>query len=240
MRKVIRMEAEIARLKQDLKKDRKFQTDLKKMNSKEWSVAETIHQRTEWLRSVGYQIDETEYTKMFVSDLHRSLWWRLVETGLYIGMLGTMFARYGTSWITAVGSGIGVYALSLSLTSMYHLFAFLGKLYVAEASLEVRQWVLPVMVITAIIGGFIPGMISINAVFIIDEYSETRNISDKNWTYHFNEDKTVTLTKYLGEGEEVNVPEKYMNHMVTCIGARAFADCDSLKSVKIPESVTRI
>ena len=60
VRKVIRMEAEIARLKQDLKKDRKFQTDLKKMNSKEWSVAETIHQRTEWLRSVGYQIDEQQ------------------------------------------------------------------------------------------------------------------------------------------------------------------------------------
>ena len=51
------MDAEIARLKQDLKNDRKFRAVLKRMNSKEWSITETIHQRTEWLRSAGYQID---------------------------------------------------------------------------------------------------------------------------------------------------------------------------------------
>lgn len=62
---------------------------------------------------------------MFVSDLHRSLLWRLVLMGVYFGLLWTMFARYGTSLITAItaaGGGVGVYALSMSLTSTY-LFA---------------------------------------------------------------------------------------------------------------------
>ena len=63
------MEAEIARLKQDLKVDREIRKVLKKINSKEGSIAETIHQRTEWLQSAGYQIDETEYTEMFVIDV---------------------------------------------------------------------------------------------------------------------------------------------------------------------------
>ena len=129
VRKAIRMEAEIARLKQDLKVDREIRKVLKKINSKEGSIAETIHQRTEWLQSAGYQIDETEYTEMFVSDLHRSLLWRLVLLGVIFGLVGTMFAREGISLITATGGGVGTFAMSMSMRSVYRFLAFLGKVY---------------------------------------------------------------------------------------------------------------
>lgn len=235
------MEAEIARLKQDLKKDKKLRTDLKKVSSKEWSLAETLHQRTEWLRSAGYQIDETEYAKVFVSDLHRSLWWRPVLLGVCFGIMGVMFARYGTSWVLLSGGGIGVGALSQPLIGAYRLLVYFGDIYEAETSLKIRPWVLPAMMITAVIGGFVLGMVLYNTALTVHEYTETGSISDKNWEYHFNtEDKTVTIAKYLGEGEEMSVPEKYRNRMVTCIGAHAFAGCTSLRSVIIPNSVTEI
>lgn len=137
VRKVIRMEAEIARLKQDLKVDREIRKELKKINSKEGSIAETIHQRTEWLQSAGYQIDETEYTEMFVSDLHRSLLWRLVLLGVIFGLVGIMFAREGISLITAAGGGVGTFAMSMSMRSVYRFLAFLGKVYEEEVSLKV-------------------------------------------------------------------------------------------------------
>ena len=201
------MEAEIARLKQDLKVDREIRKVLKKINSKEGSIAETIHQRTEWLQSAGYQIDETEYTEMFVSELHRSLLWRLVLLGVIFGLVGTMFAREGISLITAAGGGVGTFAMSMSMRSVYRFLAFLGKVYEEEVSLKVRQWVFPVIFITSIVVGLIPGIIFSDVSYKIDEYRETGSITEKNWVYHFNEDKTVTLTKYLGKGGEVNVPE---------------------------------
>ena len=66
---------------------------------------------------------------MFVSDLHRSLLWRLVLLGVIFGLVGTMFAREGISLITAAGGGVGTFAMSMSMRSVYRFLAFLGKVY---------------------------------------------------------------------------------------------------------------
>ena len=61
-------------------------------------------------------------------------------------------------------------------------------------------------------------------------------------SYVVNEDgKTVTVVDYNTFcGDEVVIPEKINGKRVTVIGERAFQDCDSLKSVSIPEGVTLV
>ena len=48
------------------------------------------------------------------------------------------------------------------------------------------------------------------------------------------------VTYYTGTDTEVVIPESYAGKRVTSIGYRAFYGCDSLTSITIPNSVTRI
>lgn len=54
------------------------------------------------------------------------------------------------------------------------------------------------------------------------------------------EDLTVTITKYLGEAEDVVIPSEIDGFTVTAIGLQAFNGCDSIISLVIPDSVTVI
>lgn len=62
-----------------------------------------------------------------------------------------------------------------------------------------------------------------------------------DYTYTVNEDgNSVTITKYTGKGEEVNIPSEIEGKKVVSIGEKAFMGCSSLTSVTIPDSVTSI
>ena len=50
----------------------------------------------------------------------------------------------------------------------------------------------------------------------------------------------ITIKKFIGSETEAIIPEKIDGKKVTEIGDRAFYQCDSLKSVTIPNSVTSI
>lgn len=54
------------------------------------------------------------------------------------------------------------------------------------------------------------------------------------------ESESVTITKYIGAGGAVEIPNTLGGKPVTSIGNDAFAYCKSLTSVTIPKSVTII
>ncbi len=60
------------------------------------------------------------------------------------------------------------------------------------------------------------------------------------YEYSVLDDVTVEITFYSGSDLESDIPETINGKMVTSIGEGAFADCDSLRNVTIPESVKNI
>ena len=61
-----------------------------------------------------------------------------------------------------------------------------------------------------------------------------------DFQYSVLDDGTVEITKYTGSAEKVDIPEKIDGKSVTSIGDYAFDDCESFKSITIPDSVTSI
>ena len=55
-----------------------------------------------------------------------------------------------------------------------------------------------------------------------------------------NDDNTYTVSGYEGNHNEVVIPTTYNEKPVTSIGAEAFSNCYSLRSVTIPNSITSI
>jgi hypothetical protein len=60
------------------------------------------------------------------------------------------------------------------------------------------------------------------------------------FNYTDNGDGTVTVTGYTGGGEHVFIPHKLGGHKVSAIGAWAFNENSSLKSLTLPQSVNSI
>ncbi len=65
----------------------------------------------------------------------------------------------------------------------------------------------------------------------------------KNWKYHLNEEgkqKYATIWGYLGNDTVIDIPSQIGEYQVKVIGNEAFADCTSLVSVTISQSVVEI
>ena len=77
------------------------------------------------------------------------------------------------------------------------------------------------------------------ALMPMTAFAETT--TDGNFEYSVSEETNeVTITKYIGSGGAVEIPEKIDGKTVTVIGKFAFSYCTSIKSVTIPEGVTSI
>jgi hypothetical protein len=72
--------------------------------------------------------------------------------------------------------------------------------------------------------------------------AETYAVKTKgNYQYEVNEDKkTVKIVKYTGKAENLTIPNKIAGKKVTIIGGDAFAECNTLKSIKISEGIETI
>ena len=80
----------------------------------------------------------------------------------------------------------------------------------------------------------------VNAQDDTNNEQQTAN-AENGFEYAVNEDgESVTLTKYSGSDTEVIIPSELGGKPVTEIGIFAFALCDSLTEVTIPEGVTSI
>lgn len=73
--------------------------------------------------------------------------------------------------------------------------------------------------------------------------------SPQDYTYTKNSDGTITIATYLGNGENIRIPDQIDGRHVTAISEApgyypgdpgAFSDCDTVRTVTIPEGVTRI
>lgn len=53
-------------------------------------------------------------------------------------------------------------------------------------------------------------------------------------------DGVAELVRYTGNGQEVEIPDKYEDYEVASIGARAFYNCSNLKKVILPSSVVAL
>lgn len=58
--------------------------------------------------------------------------------------------------------------------------------------------------------------------------------------YSVNNDNTVTITAYKGNGGNIIIPSEIEEKPVIVIGSSAFKDCTNLIDIKIPDSVITI
>ncbi len=65
-------------------------------------------------------------------------------------------------------------------------------------------------------------------------------IPPDDFEYKYNDDGTVTITKYVGISIEVNIPPKIEGCVVTNIGEDTFEGCGKIITITIPDSVTSI
>jgi hypothetical protein len=65
------------------------------------------------------------------------------------------------------------------------------------------------------------------------------SVVQAQWNYTVVNGK-ITITGYTGPGGAVTIPDSINGQPVNCIGDRAFADCWSLTSITIPDSVTSL
>ena len=101
---------------------------------------------------------------------------------------------------------------------------------------------------TAVEQGFAPAvkkvlslLLAVAMLFSITAGIELSAYADMGaYEYSVLDDGTVEITFYSGSDLESDIPETINGKMVTSIGEGAFADCDSLRNVTIPESVKNI
>ena len=61
-----------------------------------------------------------------------------------------------------------------------------------------------------------------------------------NFEYYINDEDTVTISRWNGDEETLDIPEEIDGHRVACLGYGAFAGRPDLTHIGIPETITRI
>lgn len=78
-----------------------------------------------------------------------------------------------------------------------------------------------------------------NNTRVLYSSAESSNITSDGMTFSAREgkEKEVALVSYIGQASDIVVPEKINGHKVTAIGDKVFYDCNTLKSVKLPDTI---
>ena len=76
--------------------------------------------------------------------------------------------------------------------------------------------------------------------FVGTDISVGAATDNNDFVYSMNDDNTLTLTYYTGNGRDVIVPATIENKKVTKIDSDTFSNHTSLTSVTIPDTVTEI
>ena len=75
-------------------------------------------------------------------------------------------------------------------------------------------------------------------------YIEVEGIASSEYKYEILSDGTINLLKYLGNKQDIIIPTKIDGYTVTCIDSDVYGEYDNInktiKSIKIPETVTKI
>ena len=79
------------------------------------------------------------------------------------------------------------------------------------------------------VGQFIGTDVSVSAAQVYGDFK-----------YEVNDDNTITITKYTGNGGTVVIPDTIDGKSVTSIGTDTFYKCTGLTNIVIPDSVTSI
>src|SRR5699024_5517857 len=74
---------------------------------------------------------------------------------------------------------------------------------------------------------------------VYQEESSVQNATAGDYTYSVSSGK-ITITKYNGTEEIVEIPAEIDGVPVTRIGTRAFQNCTTIKQLTIPDGVTAI
>ena len=61
-----------------------------------------------------------------------------------------------------------------------------------------------------------------------------------DYKYKITDNKEITILKYMGEAEEVTIPDSIEDMPVTEIGRRAFDGCRYLEKITLPEGLKTI
>ena len=85
-----------------------------------------------------------------------------------------------------------------------------------------------------------PATVALLSPLVVSASAED-TLAEGDWTYSVNADgETVTITKYNGTDDIVDIPTTLGGKTVTKIGESAFENCKSLTSVTIPNGLTTI
>ena len=88
-----------------------------------------------------------------------------------------------------------------------------------------------------VLAGALAAVVAVGSLSIA-AFADT-NVSG-DYEYEVLDDGTVSITKYLGEDENVVIPDTIAGMTVTVIGERAFGGNDYIVTVEIPDGVTTI
>ena len=90
---------------------------------------------------------------------------------------------------------------------------------------------------------YIPGhtwMAQIQEINVVSARGMLEVDRHENLEYLLREDGTAWITRYTGKKKNLKIPDTLEGHPVTEIGSYAFAYCDGLKTVTLPESIETI
>ncbi|MBQ9947209.1 MAG: fibronectin type III domain-containing protein [Oscillospiraceae bacterium] len=72
------------------------------------------------------------------------------------------------------------------------------------------------------------------------DYSAAAASTSEDYEYSLLDDGTIEITDYTGSATELDIPAKIDGYSVTSIGEEAFAECNSLTNVTLPDSLVYI
>lgn len=73
-----------------------------------------------------------------------------------------------------------------------------------------------------------------------EDYPKDETFFEGDYEYAIRDDGTAEIRDYLGDAQDVIVPSKIADYVVSKLAVYSFSECENLKTITIPDSVTAI